>query len=93
MKQPTPRKFMAHYFEYNVRDGIAEQIKCPTLICDAEDDDFFVEQAKRIYDKLHCPKEYMLFTSKEGAGDHCHVMALRLNFVRVFDWLDTVLKD
>jgi hypothetical protein len=88
MGAPTPRACVAAALEYHLRDGIAEAISCPTLICEAEDDMFFKGQPQQLYDHLNCPKMLMRFTESEGAGAHCQVGAARLAFARVYDWLD-----
>jgi hypothetical protein len=87
----TPRAYLAATQLYHMRDGIAEQIKCPTLVCEAEKDLFFSGQAQQLYDHLTCPKTLMRFTDEEGAGAHCEVGASRLAFARMYDWLDEVL--
>jgi hypothetical protein len=70
---------------------IAHKIKCTTLILAGEKDRSFAGQAKKLYDLLKCPKKYILFTSEEGAEDHCHIAALSLANQRIFDWLDDVV--
>lgn len=72
---------------YTLKD-IINEIKCKTLVLEAEEDDSFPGQPKMVYSHLTCPKEYMLFTKDEGAEDHCHVGALSLANQRIFDWLD-----
>jgi alpha-beta hydrolase superfamily lysophospholipase len=90
---PTPRKACAIQLDYNLRDGIAEKIACPTLICDAANDLFFQGQAKLLFDHLTCPKTYLEFTVEEGADAHCHVGAVRLAMGRIYDWLDDTLPS
>jgi pimeloyl-ACP methyl ester carboxylesterase len=85
---PTPRAYVAATLDYHLRNGIAESISCPTLVCEAEDDMFFKGQPQQLYDHLTCPKTLMRFTSSEGAGAHCQVGAHRLAFGRMYDWLD-----
>ena len=87
----TPRAYMAKTLDYNVKDGIAEKISCPTLVCEAEDDLFFKGQPQELYDHLTCKKTRVKFTKAEGAGAHCQVGASRLSFARMFDWLDETL--
>ncbi|MEU9978910.1 alpha/beta fold hydrolase [Streptomyces sp. NPDC051014] len=87
----TPRAFAASYLDYTLADGIAEQIQCPTLVCDAEEDMFFKGQPQQLFDHLNCPKTLMVFTADEGAGAHCHTGAVRLSTARIYDWLDTTL--
>jgi pimeloyl-ACP methyl ester carboxylesterase len=72
-------------------EGRADRIKCPTLICHAENDDIGVT-ARKLYDSLTCDKSFITFLAKEGAGEHCEVGARSLFNQRVFDWLDSVLK-
>jgi dienelactone hydrolase len=88
MGVPTPRAFLARMFDFHLRDGIAEAISCPTLVCDAEEDLFFKGQPQALYKRLTCPKTLMRFTTEEGAGAHCQVGAFRLAFGRMYDWLD-----
>ena len=87
----TPRAYLAKSLDYNLRDGVAEAIKCPTLVCDAEEDLFFKGQPQALYDHLTCPRTMLRFTAAEGAGAHCEVGAGRLAFARMFDWLDETL--
>ena len=89
---PTPSAYMHAALAYNLRDGIAERIQCPTLVCDAEGDLFFKGQPQQLYDHLTCPKTLMKFSVEDGAGAHCEVGAGRLAFARIFDWLDETLK-
>lgn len=57
--------------KYDLSD-VAHQISCPTLVCEAENDQFFHGQPSMLYDALQCPKTYLKFTEAEGAGEHCH---------------------
>jgi hypothetical protein len=87
----SPRAYLAATQAYHLRDGIAEKIKSPTLVCEAEKDLFFSGQAQLLFDHLTCPKTILKFTDAEGAGAHCEVGASRLGFARVYDWLDETL--
>ena len=87
----SPRAYLAKALDYNLKDGVAEKISCPTLVCDAEDDLFFKGQPQELYAHLTCPKTMMRFTKAEGAGAHCQVGASRLAFARIYDWLDETL--
>ncbi len=88
----TPRAYLAATQAFHLRDGIAEQIKCPTLVCDAEKDLFFQGQAQELFGHLTCPKTFMMFTDAEGAGAHCEAGASRLAYGRMYDWLDEILS-
>lgn len=87
----TPRAFLASYLDYTLAGGIAEKIRCPTLVCEAEEDIFFAGQPELLFQHLTCEKAYMKFTHADYAGAHCHAGAQRLAFGRVLDWLDTTL--
>lgn len=73
-------------------EGVANKITCPSLVCEAEGDQFFAEQPKMLYEALTCPKTLLRFTAKDGAEEHCQVGALLLYNHRVFEWLDTTLQ-
>lgn len=73
-------------------EGIAGQIRCPTLICDSEHDQFFAGQARKLYDALTCSKSYHLFSGEEGAGEHCQAGAILHLNQEVFEWLDARLQ-
>lgn len=93
----TPRQFLAAYLDFNLRDGIAEKISCPTLVCSAADDLFFggnervAPQPQQLFEHLTGPKTLLEFTAEQGADAHCHIGAQRLAMARIFDWLDETL--
>ena len=92
MGAPTPRAYLAAAQDYNLRNGIAEAISCPTLVCEAEGDIFFKGQPQELFDHLTCPKTLLRFTNSEGAGPHCQVGAGRMAFARMYDWLDETFR-
>lgn len=81
---------------YSIRD-IIKDIKTATLVLDAEKDDSFPDQPKKVYDGLESvpssSKEYILFTIEEGAEEHCQSGAPAITNQRIFDWLDQILKN
>lgn len=83
------REYLQTIKEYTLQ-GLVRQITCPTLIIDNEND-IFAAQARQLYEALECPKEYILFTEREGAGGHCEGLGQSLFFQRVYDWLDETL--
>jgi hypothetical protein len=87
----SPRQAAAAFLDYHVRDGIAEQITCPALICDAASDLFFADQPRQLFDHLTCDKTLLEFTASEGAEAHCQVGAQRLALARIYNWLDDTL--
>lgn len=72
--------------------GVAQNIQCPTLVCEAENDHFFQGQPQKLYEALTCEKTYIRFTAEEGGEEHCHFGALQLFNQRVFAWLDEVMS-
>lgn len=77
---------------YDLRP-VVDRIACPTLVCEAEADQFFKGQPQLLYDALRCPKTLLTFTAAEGAEEHCHEGALTLFHQRMFDWLDETLAS
>jgi dienelactone hydrolase len=85
----SPRAVLRRMLDFNVADGVAEKIACPTLVCAATSDLSFVAgQAERLYEHLTCPRTLITFTVDEAADAHCQVGAMRLAAGRIGDWLD-----
>jgi hypothetical protein len=84
----TPHAVVAKMLKVHLRGGIAEQITCPTLVLDAEEDMYLKGQPDVLYAHLTCPKTMIRFTTAEGAGAHCQCGADRLAAARIFDMLD-----
>jgi len=89
-KAATPSEYLLKASEFELT-GVAEQITCPTLVVDSEAEHSFPGEAKRLYDALTCPKEFMLFTAEEGAEEHCQIGAATTSQERIFGWLEEVL--
>jgi pimeloyl-ACP methyl ester carboxylesterase len=87
----TPYELIQGTKNYTIKD-IVRNIKCPTLVLDAEKDDSFPGQPKKVYDELTSPKSYIRFTEEEGAEEHCQGGAPALSNQRIFDWLDKTLN-
>jgi len=77
--------------EYSLK-GRAENIRCPTLVCGAENDPI-AHFADQLYAALKCPKAMVRFTAAEGAGGHCEETARSLFHQRAYDWLDEVFDN
>lgn len=73
-------------------EGRIEQIKCPVLLTQAEND-VLAGDTQRVFDALRCPRKIVRFTAAESAGDHCEMQNRSLLNRRVFDWLDTVMTS
>ena len=72
-------------------EGIADQISCPTWVCNAENDDITVFTPKLVA-ALTVPHEFVHFTAAEGADQHCEVGARSLYHSRSLGWLDALLE-
>jgi hypothetical protein len=86
----TPHQLIKQYQEFTLED-IVNKVECPTLVCDCQGEQFFGDQAKKLFRKLNCSKEFVVFTKEEGAGAHCQGGAQLLANQRIFDWLDNVI--
>lgn len=88
----SPYDLITGVKKYTLKDVI-KNITCPTLVLDAEKDDSFPGQPKKVFDALTSPnKKYVLFTQDEGAEEHCQCGAAALSNQRIFDWIDEVFE-
>ena len=83
--QSSPSALMRELLRYTNK-GFAEKITCKVLVIDGEGEDF--GQSRALYDALRCPKDYLLFTNAETAGQHVQVGAIAIASQRIFDWID-----
>jgi pimeloyl-ACP methyl ester carboxylesterase len=85
----SPAQFWAKWMDFSLA-GIAENIRCPTLVSAGTADRFDPDgmQAKALYDHLTCERELMVFSDEYGAGSHCQLGAFAQSFAAKFDWLD-----
>ena len=72
--------------------GLADRITAPTLIMDAEEDQFLKGQPSVLAKALTAPATLARFTTAEGLGEHCHVASLTRAHQVIFDWLDTTIS-
>lgn len=90
----SPYELITRAKAYSIKH-IVKEIKTPTLVLDAEKDDSFPGQPKKVYDGLvsvpSSSKKYILFTEEEGAEEHCQCGAPAITNQRIFDWLDQIL--
>jgi pimeloyl-ACP methyl ester carboxylesterase len=86
----TPADFVLAASKLCLKD-IAQKIQCPTLIVDTDTDGLIDSQAMPLFDALACPKDYMLFSAKDGAGAHCQCGAKLIGNERIFEWMEDVL--
>lgn len=84
----SPRKTLLRMLDFNVADGVAESITCPTLVCSSAGDLLVAGQPEKLYEHLTCPKTLISFTAEDAADAHVQVGAMRLACSRIGDWLD-----
>jgi len=87
----SPSEWLRMTRPYNLRD-CADKITCHMLVVDSENDKALPGQAKQLYDALRCPKDFMVFTAEEGAGEHCQIGAYMISNERIFNWLEETLQ-
>lgn len=72
-------------------DGLVDQIRCPMLITDPDNEQFWPGQSRRLYEALPGPKAIVRFPAEEGSDWHCEPRSPGIRDQRVFDWLDETL--
>jgi hypothetical protein len=87
----SPFEMFTRARDYRLQPEVIRQIRCPTLITDPEDEQFWPGQSRELYDALESPKELLHFSAAEGAESHCEPKATGLRAQRIFDWLDATL--
>jgi dipeptidyl aminopeptidase/acylaminoacyl peptidase len=70
---------------------VAKDVRCPVLITDPEDEQFWPGQSRELYDLIEASKNLVRFTAAEGANWHCEPMAPVVRSHRLLDWLDETL--
>jgi dipeptidyl aminopeptidase/acylaminoacyl peptidase len=83
----TPSDLMGKLKTFN-NEQVVARITCRTLVMDGTAEAFSVGQARKLYDALRGPKEYMLFTEEDTGLLHCQEGAQAVANHRMFDWLD-----
>jgi hypothetical protein len=73
-------------------EHIVDDIACPVLVCDADDDAFFKGQAAALAKALGPRVTYKLFTNEDSASAHYHVGASDLLNSTVLGWIEETLS-
>jgi len=83
---------LAREFRCYTLDGVADGITSPTLVLDAENDQFFKGQPAEVARALtKAPTTLVTLREADGAGEHCHMGAMSRAHQVIFDWLDSTL--
>lgn len=83
----SPSDLMFRLREFD-NEPVVHLISCRTLVMDGTGELFSVGQAKKLYDALQCPKDYMLFDAEDTGLLHCQEAASAIGNHRMFDWVD-----
>lgn len=67
--------------------SILDKVTCETLIIDGTEE-IVRGQAKKIFDALKCPKDYILFDEITTAQLHCQIGGYATASEYLFDWID-----
>ena len=67
------------------------RVKAPTLVIEADEEQFVPGQAQELYKQLGSRKKLLTFTVAEGAQFHCEPMAPQLRNELMFNWLEDTL--
>ncbi|NJD02461.1 MAG: alpha/beta hydrolase [Ruminiclostridium sp.] len=88
----TPSELLSKLKEYDYT-GVLDQITSHMLVMDGTGETWGKGQAKKLYDALKSPKDYMLFTEEDSASKHCQSGAPAISTQRMFDWLDERMAE
>jgi pimeloyl-ACP methyl ester carboxylesterase len=73
-------------------ENVADNVKCPILVCEAADDRFFEGQPQMLVNKLGDNAVHKILTAEDAAGSHCHVGATDIINSVVMDWLEELFN-
>jgi Prolyl oligopeptidase family len=77
--------------DYRIDEETAKRIRCPLLITDPENEQFWPGQSRRLAEIVGGRATLVRFTAEEGGDGHCEPKAPTLRAQRIFDWLDEQL--
>jgi dipeptidyl aminopeptidase/acylaminoacyl peptidase len=86
----SPSEWLKMTRPYTMKD-VSDKITCPVLVVDSEEDKDMPGQARKLFEALKSPKEFMLFTRAEGAEEHCQMGAILISNASILDWLDYIM--
>jgi pimeloyl-ACP methyl ester carboxylesterase len=79
--------FLAEMSKWKLDAGTVARIRCPTLVTSAEGDRASTD-SRQLFDALTCPKQFVHFTSADGAAQHCEQLNRSFANRVILDWLD-----
>lgn len=87
----TPYDLFRTLARYRLTD-VVERIRTPMLICDPDDEKWFVGQPRELYDALTCEKELVRFSRTDGANHHREPWGRGLVNARMCDFFQKHLE-
>ncbi|KAL7790875.1 Alpha/Beta hydrolase protein [Trichoderma ceciliae] len=87
----SPFEWATRCLEFKLGDAV-RNIRIPFFVADAENDDLLPGQAKALAEEVGELATYHLFTTEDGAGEHCSVGGAVLQNQVVFDWFQEVVS-
>jgi pimeloyl-ACP methyl ester carboxylesterase len=87
----TEPEFVRKSAEFSLTTEEIGQIKSPVLLLEGENDKVFSGQASKISAALTAPYKHVIMLNADGAGEHCHMGAMRITHQTIFDWLHSTL--
>ena len=78
--------------QFKLSQATIARVKAPTLVMEADDEQFVPGQAQQLYDQLTTRKKLLKFTVAEGGQFHCEPMAPQLRNELMFNWLEDTLS-
>lgn len=88
----TEPEFVRMSAEFSLSVEQMRQITSPALILEGENDSVFAGQAGVLASELKGPHKHVVMKNADGAGEHCHMGAMRLTHQTIFDFLHATLK-
>ena len=82
--------WIAEMYKWKLDAATVAAIRCPTLVTAAQSD-MASSNAKDLYDALTCPKDFIQFSDRDGAGMHCEILNRSMANRQILDWLDDTL--
>ena len=86
----SPDDFLKRAQSMVLSDRVAD-IRCPVLVCDADDDAFFKGQPAALAKALGIRATHVVFTQDDSASAHCHVGASDFMNSTVLGWFGDML--
>jgi hypothetical protein len=85
----SPYEFFSTVRDYVLTDELVDQITCPVLVTDPENEQFWPGQSRQLSAKLTSACSSIIpFTEAEGADGHIEPAAAAIRGERIFDWLE-----